>query len=228
MRMPLILLLEDDLLIGEQIEFTLRANNLDVLWVKTIFECETLLDSNNPDLIIFDVNIGTDSSLNLLKSLNEKNILYPTIFLSANGSDENIIKALELGANDFIHKPINNKELILRIKTHLRLLNLKPENSFEDVILDLSQATLKYQNIIISLNNRQKEIMQLFFKNTNKIIKRADLYNHLKENEEFDIRTIDSHVSQIRRKLRENRIRHISIESIYRIGYRLSSNDDEF
>jgi DNA-binding response OmpR family regulator len=229
-----ILLLEDDPIIGEQIKFTLTMNDLNVRWVKTIEDCKSELEKQTPNLAIFDVNIGNESSLDLLKTIQTNKSSLPTVFLSANGSEENVIKALELGANDFIHKPINNKELILRVKTHLRLLGgvetASPDSNliFEGITLNPTDKCLTYEEIQINLNQRQTELLILFYEYANKVLKREQILQLLIDSGESDIdkRTVDAHISQIRAKLRKSGIRHISIESVYRIGYRLSSHDD--
>lgn len=222
-----IFLLEDDQILGEQISFMLEANHFDTTWSHTIDDATKNLRNNQYDISIFDINIGSGSSLELFENFKNESIKKsPTLFLSANGTDENVIKALELGANDFIHKPINEKELLLRINTHIRVLNIKSQLEFAHLYLDPEQKMVNYSGTQVSFSATQIMILKLLFINSNKIIKRESILTEINDKGDIDQRTLDSHISQIRKKFREKQIRHVSIESVYKIGYRFTNNED--
>lgn len=221
-----IFVLEDDPLVGEQVVYTLEAEGFEVTWSKSIEETIESFHSKSFDLGIFDVNIGQDNSISFFSQLKKDNFEMPVIFLSANGSTENVVAALKLGANDFIHKPIDNAELIARIGVHLRLLKIENRMIFEGVELNESENSVLYDGKLVSINSRQTSILKLFFERRNELVTREDLVSLFELESDFDVRTIDSHISQLRKKLREKEIRHISISSVYGAGYRLSAEKD--
>jgi two-component system phosphate regulon response regulator OmpR len=221
-----ILLLEDDPIIGEQIVFSIEAQDLEVHWSTSIAQCREYLSGHKPGLAIFDINLEDGNSLDLLEDLRRNGVMVPTIFLSAMGMPENIVRAFEAGANDFINKPIENRELMLRIRAHLRLLDVSGGLCFEGVSLNVDAGAVSYRGTEVRLNARQCAILAYLFENPQKVVRRERLLKRLRKSGAIDERTVDSHISQIRRRFRAHGIRHISIESVYRVGYRLTNHED--
>lgn len=221
-----VLLLEDDPLVGDQICFTLRANGYIVEWCESIRRCEHLLSNNTFDLAIFDVDIQGDNSIDFFVRQQLDGYQIPTIFLSANGTQENVRRVLEAGGNDFIHKPIDNYELLLRLKAHLRLLGVTPSFKFAKAELDIQENILTEETRKVALSERQMEILAWFFKHPEQTIQRDHLLENLSQSEAEDHRTLDSHISQVRRKMRDKKITSFNIQAVYGVGYRLSLSEN--
>jgi len=221
-----ILFLEDDPLVGEQICFTLRANEYQVEWSKSIAHCEALLRTSTYDIAIFDVDIQGSNSIDFFVRQRLDGYQIPTLFLSANGTRDNVHRVLEAGGNDFIHKPIDNYELLLRLKAHLRLLGVQPSFKFAKAQLDTGENLLIEEDRKTSLSDRQMEIMAWFFKHPEQTVQRDGLLSALSDSDAEDHRTLDSHISQIRRKMRDKKIVSFNIQAVYGVGYRLSLLED--
>ena len=210
-----ILLLEDDPLLGDQICFTLKANSYQVTWSQDIAHCKECLQDSQYDIAIFDVDIRGENSIDFFIQQRHTGYQTPTLFLSANGTQENVRRVLEAEGNDFIHKPIDNYELLLRIKAHLRLLGVKPSFRFANAILDINENIINEDNKKVSLSDRQMEILTWFFKHPEQTIQRQSLLANLSNGDADDERTLDSHISQIRRKMRDKKIISFNIQSVY-------------
>lgn len=116
-----VLLVEDNLNIRESLEYSFKTNNIDLISKSNITDAIEYLDYNKMDAIILDVTLPDGNGFDLYKNyIVQKDI--PTIFLTANDAEEDIVKAFEMGASDYITKPFRTLELIARLN---RILNKK-------------------------------------------------------------------------------------------------------
>jgi DNA-binding response OmpR family regulator len=112
-----ILLTEDNLIVGKSIKQILENKKYLVDWVQDGESCETALGTTNFDIIILDINLPDISGIEIIKKIRSKKNYTPILVLSARNSIENKIEGLDLGADDYLTKPFDYKELLARIKS---------------------------------------------------------------------------------------------------------------
>lgn len=207
-----ILLIEDNLTITKGLIYALSQKGFQVLSASTLESAEKILEENNIDLIILDVTLpdgnGFDFYKNQIKDIK-------TIFLTAKDSTDDIVKGLELGANDYITKPFEARELIARIN---RILIPKKEITIGSITYNFDKMEVRKNNEIINLSSLELKILNLMFMNINKVVTRNYLIESIWEwtgNDVYD-NTITVYMKRIREKLNND-----IIKTIKGIGYRI-------
>lgn len=222
----LVLLVEDDPILGRSVKNTLELESFTVLWGKSVQETKGLLDNNEFQCILLDIGLPDGNGISLCKDLRKEYGKTPIIFLTAQTDEDSLLKAFEAGGNDFLRKPFSQRELLARIKAHTRdIAGSKSNAVYRDLKIDLEKREVKFNDQLIELNNTEIQILYCLSINAEKIITRDRLMEFLgKGNEIFD-RTIDSHISHIRKELKNNNVTQIQIKSVYGVGYKLEVNE---
>lgn len=224
--MSKILLVDDEPDILEFLKYNLEQEDFEVLTSTNGKDAlkKILL---KPDLIILDIMMPEMDGFELYQQIkSDKNFRYiPIIFLTAKSGETNEIKGLDLGASDYIQKPISPKKLIARIKSNLRksaVVNKKEKSITE---LNVGPLIIDTDQFMVKINNKKKyfprkEFQLLYFlaSNPSKVMNRDTLLKEIWGNDVFVVdRTIDVHIRKIREKLGKH---SEIIETIKGVGYR--------
>ncbi|MBQ49688.1 MAG: hypothetical protein CMP10_20070 [Zetaproteobacteria bacterium] len=216
-----ILLIEDDPVLGESLKTIMVNEELQVNWQQTAKSAREAMNQKKPDLAIFDLDLPDGNGIDLVKEAREQGHRYPIIILTAFSGEHFVIQGLEAGANDYLRKPLGNQELVARIKVHLRGANIASSPQKNEIKLDHQQRSLCFRDDTCYFNTKQMALLKELYQQEGRIVKRAQLISSLDSAFDIDERTIDSHLSQIRKKLRDAGIKGIKIGSVYGVGYRL-------
>jgi len=152
------------------------------------------------DLIILDIMMPGKSGLDFLKE-NKENINTPIILLTAKGEPNERIEGLEMGADDYLPKPFEPKELDLRIKNIINKIkknNLKKIIKFENVKIDLSKQIIFHGNSEFKINNTEKTILEKMINNPGKVFEREEIGKLIDLDKE---RSIDVIITRLRKKI---------------------------
>ncbi|MGD9625811.1 MAG: response regulator transcription factor [Arcobacter sp.] len=177
--MKRILLLEDDLSLGETIKELLLENDYEVDYVTKGNDVIEITFDKEYDLYIFDINVPDIDGLEILKSLRDADDSTPAIFISAMTDLKTFFKGFEVGADDFIKKPFYPEELI--VKVNLKLSSNKKEIAFNDIVYLPKNKQLFKNNENIYLTQIQLNLFELFINNKNRIIEQEELYDCLEK-----------------------------------------------
>lgn len=208
-----VLLVEDNLNIRESLEYSFKTNNIDLISKSNITDAIEYLDYNKMDAIILDVTLPDGNGFDLYKNyIVQKDI--PTIFLTANDAEEDIVKAFEMGASDYITKPFRTLELIARLN---RILN-KKTIAIKDIVFDMNRMTVYKNNKEINLTSLELKILNLLFNNINKVVSRDKIIENIWEWTGNDVNdnTVTVYMKRIREKLGSD-----IILTIKGLGYRV-------
>lgn len=193
--MKTILIVDDDDRIRVLLQQYLENNNFKTLSLENGLYIEKYLE--NIDLIILDVMMPKISGFDVIKKLKSLNIKIPVIFLSAKSETNDRIEGLELGAYDYIAKPFEPKELLLRIQN---ILNRSIKNSnIGNYNYDSTKAILYNDNDTIELSSTENIIFSLLFKNINNPVKRETIIENCDGT--ISERSVDVQITRIRKKL---------------------------
>jgi len=217
-----ILLLEDDPLLGKSLSKALELEGYSVDWARDIKNAEQNYKNKIPDLFLLDWNLPDGTGYDWANKILIDDPEAPIIFLTARLDDESVIKALRGGAKDYIRKPFSTEELFLRMKKTLKeVISEKDTLSFGDLTIEKNEMQAFYRKQKIQLSALQYRIIELFVMNAQNVLSRDDIIEHLSAEGEMNDRTIDSHISHLRKKLSETGADSIKISSVYGAGYKL-------
>lgn len=229
--MKKILLVDDEEDILEFLKYNLEQEDFEVL-VSTNGKEALKKISQNPDLIVLDIMMPGMDGFELYQQIknNKSSQDIPIIFLTAKSGETDEIKGLDLGASDYIQKPISPKKLIARIKSNLRKSNHSEKKSKEVTQLKIGPLEIDVEKFAIKIDNKlkffpRKEFQLLYFlaSNPGKVMKREMLLKEIWGNDVYVIdRTIDVHIRKVREKLDKH---SEIIETIKGVGYRFKHNE---
>jgi len=208
-----ILLLEDDLELGETILELLELEGMSVVWVKDSASASEIIYKESFDLYIFDINVPSFSGLELLEDLRASRDLTPTIFISALVDINSISKAFSIGAEDYIKKPFFPEELLIRIKAKFKLSS-RPI-VYRDIIFYPDRNELYKDNKPFLLSPMQLRLFSIFIKNIGKVLKKETL---LEETEIKSFSALRVAITKLKQSL------DLDIKNIHAIGYRLEKS----
>ena len=203
LSMSHILIVDDDDKIRDLLKDFLTDNNF---LTSTAVDAEEALEKLNFisfDLIIIDIMMPGMNGYELTKKIRESTLV-PLIHLTAMGETENIIHGLEIGADDYIGKPFEPKELLLRIKNILNKTSKKPNKEriqLDSLILDLKNGKIKGGSKDLSLNDNEIKILSVLSSNPGESFSREHLIKTLGFTQE---RTLDVCINRLRKKIEKN------------------------
>lgn len=208
-KKPYIYIIEDEESISKLIELYLEKANIET---KVFYKAEDALISlesdNPPDLIILDLNLPGMSGFDLLKELNEKYAakMPSVVILSARDSDEDIIKGLNIGADEFITKPFSPSVLVARVQANLRrqmtsYIKAEENIQFGPYTLLLNSCVLKKDATKIQLSVKEYEVLEYLVKNAGKILSPETIYKDVWKVEFGDITAVAVYIQRLRKKL---------------------------
>ncbi|MFS9044489.1 response regulator transcription factor [Streptococcus rubneri] len=219
-----ILAIDDDEKILRLIANALRANNFHVETRKYIEEIN-ICDFTGFDLILLDVMMPI-SGLEICRSIRSQ-IVTPILFLTAKDFEEDLLKGIQAGADDYITKPFSIKEFIARIQMHLRREERSHHASKEEIDSNITfyrdSQEVYYQSKRISLTKREFDLLYLLVKNENRIFSIEELYNYLYPvDSDAQLRSITEYIYQIRQKFKIHQID--PIKTVWGGGYKWKKN----
>ena len=229
--MKKILLVDDEVDILEFLKYNLEQDNFEVL-VSSNGKDALKKIAQKPDLIVLDIMMPEMDGFEVYEQI-KKNKEYqdiPIIFLTAKSGETDEIKGLDLGASDYIQKPISPKKLIARIKSNLRKTSAIEKKSKGSENLIIGPLEIDVEKFSVKIDTRQKffprkEFQLLYYlaSNPGKVINRETLLKEIWGNDVYVIdRTIDVHIRKIREKLGKH---SELIETIKGVGYRFKHNE---
>lgn len=215
--MKTILIVEDDEYIGNMIEAVLKKENFAVQRAYSGTEALLVQKTEPSDLVLLDLMLPGISGEEILSSLKK----VPVIVLSAKQEIDHKVQMLNEGATDYITKPFDLKELVARIRVHLRNSpGRETYRTYEKLVLWESEA--RYENRTVHLTPTETRIMEILMDAKNKTISRTSLLDQLEtQGISMSPQTLKVHISRLRSKLKELTGEE-KIESLWGIGYRLS------
>jgi len=167
-----ILIIDDEVQIRRLLEITLSANGYKISEASTGKEGLTMAATGQPSLIILDLGLPDAEGLDILKKLREW-FQKPIIILSVRNSEEDIIRALDNGANDYLTKPFRTGELLARIRVAVRqsqIVTDKPVLEFGSLTVDLASHTARKNNELLKLTSTEFSLLALLAKNEGRVL----------------------------------------------------------
>ncbi len=213
-----ILLVEDAESIIKGLTYSLEKSNYKLVIKTTIKDTkEYLLSNTNIDLIILDITLPDANGFDLFVNT-IKNLKIPTIFLTAKDEEDDIVKGLDIGAEDYITKPFSTREVIARINRILLRCKKKSIIKIKDISYDMDKLVLMKNNTPIELTALELKLVNLLFVNINKVVSRNVILDKIWDwtGNYVDDHTVTVYFKRIREKIGTN-----IITTIKGMGYRI-------
>lgn len=220
--MPKILIIEDDPQITKILKLNLRLSGHDTDHAGTFQDAWTKISTEHFDLILMDIGLPDGSGLDLCQKVRENGNEVPIVFLSARTDEESVVKGIKNGADDYLRKPFGLEELKVRINKFIKkIVPNAPTIRFGELSIDPAKRVVTLMGEMISLGRKELDILTLLARRAGDIVTRENILNALYDNADLYDRTVDSHMSHLRKKLREVAGQSLQITSVYGLGYRL-------
>ena len=221
-----ILIIEDEEDLVKGLKLNLADEGYKVDWASNGEEGLRKAMEETPDLIILDIMLPKKNGLDVCRELRQKNIFIPIIMLTAKGEEIDKVVGLEIGADDYMTKPFSIRELLARIKAHLRREKREAKTipevyCFGDVEIDFTHFKVKHKDKQLDLTSLEVEILKYFIAHQGEVITREALLDKIWGYEKYPTtRTIDNHILKLRKKIETDPSNPKYILSIYGEGYR--------
>jgi len=229
-----ILIVDDDVNIAELISLYLTKECFDTLIVHDGEAAIQQFGTYQPNLVLLDLMLPGIDGYEVCREIRKVSSI-PIIMLSAKGEIFDKVLGLELGADDYVIKPFDSKELVARVRAVLRRFHpseekeveddLKPTGdyvSYTDLIISLSNYSVQYYKENIEMPPKELELLYFLASNPNQVFTREQLLDHIWGYEYFgDTRTVDVHIKRLREKIKDHSDWRIS--TVWGIGYKFEA-----
>lgn len=213
---------EEDLL--ELLEYNLQKEGYETIGFLNTKNVVQILDEEEIDLLIMDRNLPGVEGSEFVATLREDNCSTPVIFLSAKDKDENIEEGFLRGGDDYITKPFNMKELILRVKSILKRTSHKSVEgklSYRDMVLDKRTRTLVVDGKNIDVTKLEFDLLSEFVKNKHNVLERDYLLENVwGDSENYQYKTVNVAINRLKEKIDPDKSKEY-IETVRGVGYKL-------
>ncbi len=222
-----ILIVDDDMNIAELISLYLTKECFDTLMVHDGLKALEAFEQYKPNLVLLDLMLPGMDGYQICREIRTKSSV-PIIILSAKGEVFDKVLGLELGADDYLMKPFDTKELVARVKAVLRRFQTTKTDSasgssqlveFPDLSINLSNYSVVYESNKIDMPPKELELLYFLASSPNHVFTREQLLDHIWGYEYAgDTRTVDVHVKRLREKIKDHA--NWSIATVWGIGYK--------
>lgn len=221
-----ILWVEDDPSIGFIVKDNLEENGYEVSYCSDGESAWQTFMRNTFDICLFDVMLPKKDGISLLSQIRKKNETIPVLLVTAMNDDESKITGFQKGADDYITKPFNMQELLLRLDVFLKRTQKKEDGLTEpiqigSIVFDFNNLLLKTGSEQTQLTQREAELFKFFCLNPNKVLKREDILMEVWGKDDYFLgRSMDVFITKLRRYIKDQE--GVEIQTIHGVGFKMS------
>ncbi|MEL0622968.1 response regulator transcription factor [Marinomonas arenicola] len=219
------LLIEDNESLAESVRLYFHNEGHPLDWVNSVEKAQNSLSFDEFDLLILDINLPGASGFQLLRSLRSKGNRIPVLVLTARTEIDDRVSALDFGADDYLAKPFDFRELSARCRALYRRERGKASNDIicGNLIYDLAVHTAVVNGVVLDLRHRERQLLELFLKNLDRVLTKDDISNRLYHfDEAYTPNAIEQTLTRLRKQLTGS---SLIIKTIRGLGY-LAHVDD--
>lgn len=229
-----ILIIEDEINICNFVKAILETNDYQVLIAQNGENGKTLFFSHNPDLVILDLGLPDIDGCDLIQLVREK-ASTPIIVLSARTNESDKVKALDLGANDYITKPFGTNELLARVRASLRTSRqqgvgsrqIKQKAHIKNMVIEYEARKVTVENKEIKLTQTEYNIIELLSVHAGRMLTYSDIIKKIwGYSDSGSIKKLQVNMANIRKKLGEHPGEYLYISNELGVGYRMNEENE--
>jgi len=213
---------EEDLL--ELLEYNLQKEGFETIGFLNTKTVEQILEEEDVDLMIMDRNLPGVEGSEFVAKLRDKGVDVPVIFLSAKDKEEDIESGFLRGGDDYITKPFNMKELVLRVRSILKRTSKKHHEgklAYRDLLLDKSDRTLSVDGKPVEVTKLEFDLLSEFILNKNSVLQRDYLLENVwGDSESYQYKTVNVAINRLKEKIDPDKTKDY-IQTVRGVGYKL-------
>ena len=222
-----ILVIDDESLIRRLLKITLESNDYQVQEASTAKEGYVLAGNHPPDLILLDLGLPDEDGQSVLKKLREW-YTNPIIIVSVLNDEQNIVTALDNGANDYVIKPFRTGELLARVRSAIRKTVMEDNNpvlNCGDLIIDLAARMVKKNGVTVKLTSTEYTLLSMLARNEGRVLTHHYMLSHIwgptyTEQSQY----LRVFIAQLRKKIETDPNRPVHLITEPGVGYRFLAN----
>ncbi|MGL4738504.1 MAG: response regulator transcription factor [Cellulosilyticaceae bacterium] len=227
--MKTILLVEDDEAIAIGLRFVLEKEQFKVLWADTLTQAKVYLEEEI-DLIVLDLNLPDGSGYSLCEEVRAQSRI-PIIFLTVRDDEDDMIRGLDLGADDYITKPFKVRVLLSRIQAVLRRVTSVPKDNklrCGELSIDPDAMSVSIGKVPVLLTKNEYKLLELLMVNKGQVVTRERILDYLWGIDGVFVsdNTLTVMMKRLREKLRGERMQSSLIQTLRGVGYRMEASDE--
>ncbi|NPA16404.1 MAG: response regulator transcription factor [Aquificae bacterium] len=211
-----VLLIEDDPILGESLEEYLRDNGIEVHWIKDDRDIDEIFNFEQYDVIILDLILKYSRGEDILRQLRNKGITTPVIILTAKSDIKDKEVCFNLGADDYLTKPFNPKELLLRINALTKRRHIDEVIKIGDVEINITGKTVSKEGKEIKLSKTAWELLHFLLRNRGSIVETERILKHVWGDKPVGDEIVRTYIKELRKILPKD-----SIKTYKGRGYKL-------
>jgi DNA-binding response OmpR family regulator len=221
-----LLLVEDDVVIGQALRQTLTVHGHDVEWCTTAAAAMSSVEARPPDLVLLDAGLPDIDGYTVCRWLRAEQPALPIIIVTARDSDVDIVVGLDAGASDYVTKPFSTAVLLARIRAHLRASTVDTTRpvTIGELTVDAGAHRVVLAGGEVELRPKEFELLLLLVREAGRVVTRERILGEVWDlHWESSTKTLDMHVHALRRKLGDDAERPRWITTIRGVGYRFET-----
>jgi two-component system alkaline phosphatase synthesis response regulator PhoP len=223
--MSTILIVEDDETMLKGLRDAFEHNSFKVISAMDGESGMQIAENSEPDIIILDVMLPQIDGFDVCRTLRKRGTTVPIIMLTARSEEIDKVVGLEIGADDYVTKPFSMRELLARVKAHLRRTTEKivqlERYEFGNVTLDFAAFKTFKNKKPIDLTSTEYSLMKVLITHRNEVVPREKILNEVWGYDSYpSSRTVDNHILNLRQKLEDNPQKPEFIHTIHGLGYK--------
>ena len=217
-----VLIVEDDIQISRSLSMNLKLSGFEVEAVGKVSDGWSMVQKNHYDILLLDIGLPDGSGLELCQRIRESGDDVPILFLSARTDEPTVVKGIQLGADDYIRKPFGTEELKARMNKLLKkTAQLDKMFLFNKLHIDIPNREIRVAEKSVNLGKKELDILLILARRAGDLVTREAILSGVEDSMSGNDRTIDSHMSHLRKKLKEVGGEALQIVSVYGEGYKL-------
>lgn len=206
-------LLEDDSSICELVKCTLDMNSIDCEYFQTVKEFYAAMERETPDVVLLDIMLSDGDGLEVLKRVKSRYTGVSAIMISALSKETDIVKGLNLGADDYIPKPFGVLELTARVNAALRRARKETVLKAGNIEMNVENMTVLFGGKELSLSNKEFQLLKYCLQHEGKVMTREALLTDVWGYDYGETRTLDNHIARLRKL-------GLNFETVFGVGYK--------
>ena len=228
----LVLIADPDSRLRGEIREAFRQDGFEVAEAATGEETLAKFERRRPSVVLLEVDLPDMSGFDVCRELRRRGGLVPVILISSRSEEADVVVGLEIGADDYVTKPVRLRELTARVAANLRRARIDGPKServrmqFKDLLIDLNERRVVRQEQEITLTHTEFELLSLLAANAGKALSRERILKHIWGQDhpgDIETRVIDVHVRNLRRKIELEPSRPFYVLAVPGIGYRFTN-----
>ena len=226
-----ILVVDDEPLITESLEYSLKQEGFQVVVAHDGFQALEVAREEAPDLIVLDIMLPGMDGWETCRRLRQESTV-PIIMLTARGQEIDRVLGLEMGADDYLAKPFSFRELLARIRAVFRRMAFEetaemPQIQIGDVHLDVAAHKVYKKKRELTLTQKEYDLLHVLMSHAGRVVSRADLLDQVWGVEWLgDTRTLDVHIRWVREKVEEYPSQPRYVQTVRGVGYRFATSEE--